>query len=68
MAKKKKVVNLNDIYNQVARKADLAGISLNVTETRRVIACFFDQLEDLSAAEAMAVLSKALKNAGARKR
>lgn len=68
MAKKKTAVNLNDIYNEVARRADKEKIHINVAETKRVIACFFDVLEDQSPAMAFDVVAKGLKRAGTRRR
>ena len=72
MAKKKatskKPANLNDIYNQVAARANKNGVSINVAETKRVLACFFDVLEDYKAAEAFDFVTKGLKRAGGRRR
>lgn len=68
MAKKKAAANLNDIYNEVARRADKEKIHINVAETKRVIACFFDVLEDQKPAMAFDVISKGLKRAGTRRR
>ncbi|QEG24926.1 hypothetical protein [Mariniblastus fucicola] len=65
---KKKTSSLNDLYNEVARKADTAGVKINVAETKRVIACFFDVLEDYKAAEAFDFVAKGLKRAGGRRR
>lgn len=67
-ATKKKSVNLSDLYNQVAAKADTAGVKLNVAQTKRVLACFFDVLEDYSAAEAFDFVAKGLKRSGGRRR
>lgn len=71
MAKKKKPAttgSLNDIYNEVARRADKQKIKLNVAETKRVLACFFDVLEDQKPAVAFDVIAKGLKRAGTRRR
>ena len=48
MAKKTPSANvgLPQIYNEVARRADTEGLQINVVETKRVLACFFDVLED----------------------
>ena len=67
-AAKRTANNLNDIYNQVARKADTQGVKLNVAETRRVLACFFDVLEDYKPAEAFEFVAKGLKRARTRRR
>ena len=67
-AVKKKVLSLNDIYNQVARKADTQSVKINVAETKRVLACFFDVLEDYKAADAFDFVAKGLKRAGGRRR
>ena len=70
MAKKKakKAPSLNDIYNEVARKADTAGLQISVVETKRVLACFFDVLEDHSPADAFDFVAKGLRRAGTRRR
>ena len=55
MAKKKatSAPTLNDLYNEVAKRADTEGVAINFAETKRVLACFFDVLEDyLSATSA----------------
>ena len=67
-ATKKKTSNLNDIYNQVAAKVDTAGVKINVAETKRVLACFFDVLEDYKAAEAFDFVAKGLKRSAGRRR
>ncbi|EMI51937.1 hypothetical protein [Rhodopirellula sallentina] len=64
----KKAPTLNDIYNEVARKADTDGLEINVAETKRVLACFFDVLEDYKPAEAFDIVAKGLKRAGTRRR
>ncbi len=65
---KKKASTLSDFYNQVAAKADTQGVKINVTETKRVIACFFDVLEDYKAADAFDFVAKGLKRASGRRR
>lgn len=65
---KKKPSNLNDIYNEVARHADTAGLALNVAQTKRVLACFFDVLEDQKSADAFDFISKGLKRSATRRR
>ena len=60
--------NLNDIYNAVAAKADTDGVHINVAETKRVLACFFDVLEDQKSADAFDFIAKGLKRAGKRHR
>ncbi|EMI44520.1 hypothetical protein [Rhodopirellula sp. SWK7] len=67
-ATQKKASTLNDIYNEVARKADTDGLQINVAETKRVLACFFDVLEDYKPAEAFDFVAKGLKRAGTRRR
>ena len=67
-ATKKKALTLNDIYDQVSRKADTQGVKINVAETKRVLACFFDVLEDYKAADAFDFVAKGLKRAGGRGR
>lgn len=71
MAKKKKAAtasSLNDIYNEVARRVDKQKIQINVAETKRVIACFFDVLEDQKPALTFDIIAKGLKRAGTRRR
>ncbi|QDS91675.1 hypothetical protein FF011L_04070 [Roseimaritima multifibrata] len=72
MAKKKaaakKAVTLTSVYDDVARKADTAGLHINVAETKRVLATFFDVLEDLSTADAADIVAKGLKQAKGRRR
>lgn len=65
---KKKATSLNDIYNEVARHADTAGLKLNVAQTKRVLACFFDVLEDQKPADAFDFVSKGLKRSAMRRR
>ena len=66
--KKKAPSNLNDIYNAVAAMADKDGVHINVAETKRVLACFFDVLEDQKPADAFDFVSKGLKRASGRRR
>jgi hypothetical protein len=61
-------MTLNDFYNEISRRADTAGLSINVAETKRVLAVFFDLLEDLRPEEAFEIVSKGLKQAGKRRR
>ena len=61
-------MTLTEIYNDVARKADTAGLHINVAETKRVLATFFDVLEDLSVADAFDIVGKGLKQAKKRRR
>lgn len=70
MAKKKTVknTNLNDVYNEVARRADKDGVHINVAETKRVLACFFDVLEDYPPSVGFSIISKGLQRAGKRRR
>jgi hypothetical protein len=67
-ATKKKASTLTDIYDQVSRKADTQGVKINVAQTKRVLACFFDVLEDYKAADAFDFVAKGLKRAGGRRR
>lgn len=66
--KKKNATSLADIYNEVARRADKASVKINVTDTKRVMACFFDVLEDQSPQVAFDLIAKGLKQAGGRRR
>ncbi len=65
---KKATVNLNDIYNQVAAKADTEGVKINAAETRRVLACFFDALEEYQPVDAFDFIAKGLKRSATRRR
>ncbi len=62
------LMTLTEFYNAVAGKADTEGLMINAVETKRVLAVFFDLLEDLSPNEALDLLSKGLKQAAKRKR
>ena len=64
----KKAATLTGIYNEVSRRADTAGLKISAAESRRVLATFFDLLEDLSPREAMAIVADGLKHAGGRRR
>lgn len=70
MPKKKKSTRsgLNAIYDEVAARADTAGVQINAAEARRVLACFFDLLEDYKPAEAFEIIAKGLSRAGGRRR
>ena len=61
-------MTLTEFYNAVAGKADTKGLMINAAETKRVLAVFFDLLEDLSPNDALDLLSKGLKQAAKRKR
>ena len=67
-ASAKKSATLNSMYNEVSRRADTAGLSISAAETRRVLATFFDLLEDLDPREAFSVVAEGLKKAGERRR
>ena len=69
MAKKKpaKATNLNEFYNEVARRADTEGLQINAAETKRVIACFFDVLQGCPPTIAMDLIAKGLKRAESRR-
>ena len=68
MVKTKKKATLSDLYDRVCRKSDMKTVKINAAETKRVIACFFDCLEDYSAAEAFDLVSKGLARAKSRRR
>ena len=59
---------LTEVYDQVSRKADLVGVEINVAETKRVLATFFDVLEDLPPVDAFDIVAKGLKQAQKRRR
>ena len=60
---KNKASNRSDIHDQVARRADTDGVHFKVAETKRVLACFFDVLEDQKPADAVDFISKGQKRA-----
>ena len=59
---------LNAIDDEVARRADTAGVKINAAETRRVLACFFDVLADQKSKDAFDIIAKGLSKAGTRHR
>ena len=61
-------MTLTEFYNEISRRVDTAGLSINVVKTKRVLAVFFDLLEDLSPEEAFDIVAKGLKQAGKRRR
>ena len=61
-------MTLTEFYNEVSKRADTAGLSINAVETKRVLAVFFDLLEDLSPEDAFDLIAKGLKQAGRRRR
>ncbi|QDV24608.1 hypothetical protein [Aureliella helgolandensis] len=63
-----KSATLSDIYNQVAVLANKRGVKLNVAETKHILACFFDVLENYKPVEAFEFVTKGLKRAGTRRR
>jgi hypothetical protein len=67
MAKKDTGISLSEFYNEIARRADTEGVKINVAETKRVIACFFDVLEGCPAGAAFDLVAKGLKRAGGRR-
>jgi hypothetical protein len=62
--KKSKGPTLSAIYNEVAARADTEGLEINVAETKRVLACFFDILADHSAPGVFHIVAKGLRRAG----
>ena len=68
MAKKDTGISLSEFSNEVARRADTEGLKINVADTKRVIACFFDVLKDYPAGVAFDLIAKGLKRAGGRRR
>ena len=65
---KKKAPTLNDLYNRIAAKADTQGVKINAADTRRVLSCFFDALEDYPPAVAFDLVAKGLMHSGGRRR
>ncbi|MEM8668746.1 MAG: hypothetical protein AAGG48_14595 [Planctomycetota bacterium] len=63
-----KSINLNDVYNAVSRRTDTEGTKINVAETKRVLACFFDELQELTPQEFSEVLAKGTRQARDRRK
>lgn len=61
-------MKLTDFLNDVARRADTEKVQINAADTRRVIAVFFDLLEDLKPDEAFDIIAKGLAQASKRRR
>lgn len=61
-------MTLTEIYNEVSRMADTKGTQINVAETKRVLATFFDVLEDCTALEAAQIINAGLSAASKRRR
>jgi hypothetical protein len=53
-------MNLNDLANAVASKADTKGTAITVAEVKRVQSLLFGVLAKLPAAEAMALIARGL--------
>jgi len=60
-------MNLNDFYNEVARKADTDKTKISAAETKRVLSEAFKVLAAMSAVDATEILAKALQTAAAKK-
>lgn len=56
-------MKVSDFQNEVSRKVDTAGTAINVADTKRVLACAFDELAKMDAAEATDIISKSLATA-----
>lgn len=61
-------MKLTDFLNDVARRTDTDTLKINAADTRRVIAVFFDLLEDLKPEEAFDIVAKGLAQAARRRR
>jgi len=61
-------MKLEDFYNAVCKKADVENLEIGAADVKRVLACMFDLLEDLSPLDAMSVLTQGLGQAGERRR
>ena len=61
-------MTLSEFHNEVAKRADTEGVQINVAETKRVLAVFFDLLEDLKPVDDMDIVTKGLKQASKRRR
>ena len=60
-------MTLSEIYNEVARRTDTdPGTSINVAETKRVLAKMFDVLSEMDAEEALCFLHCGLRAAAKR--
>jgi hypothetical protein len=56
-------MNLNELYDEVARKADTDKIKVTAADTRRVLSEAFKVLASLDAATCTEVLAKGLSTA-----
>lgn len=61
-------MNLGDFYNRVSRRTDTNGTKINVAETKRVLACYFDELSRLSPADVAKIQARGLELASQRQR
>lgn len=56
-------MNLNEFYNEVARRADTGKTAITAAETRRVLSEAFLVLNKMKAADAAGVVAKGLASA-----
>jgi hypothetical protein len=60
-------MNLNDFYNEVARKADTDRTQITAAETKRVLSEAFKILAAMKAADAAEVIAKGMQTAARKK-
>lgn len=60
-------MTLNEAYAEVARRADTAKTKINAAEVSRVLACFFEVMNELDPCCAMAVLERGFRVAEKKK-
>ena len=53
-------MNLSQFYNRVSRRTDTCGTKINVAETKRVLACCFDELSRLSPKDVAEIQARGL--------
>lgn len=61
-------MNLKKLYDRVSRKTDTCGTKINVAETSRVLACYFDELSRLSPKDVAEIQARGLSLAEKRRK
>lgn len=61
-------MNLNEFYNEVARRVDTDKTQINVAETRRVISEAFVVLSKMKTPDSAALIAKSLASAAKKKK
>lgn len=61
-------MTIKKLYDRVSRRTDTSGTKINVAETSRVLACYFDELSRLSPADVAKIQARGLELASQRRR